>query len=91
MSAAFDVNASFPADTHYREAVRAMAVQAAQHAGSGTEPAERFAAAVAEAFVAQLSGAARAVTIRLECGPQEVAATIDGAASARVVHPVAAN
>jgi hypothetical protein len=74
----FVFNVALPRDARYAEAVRRLALQAANYAGGNAGEAEAFAASVERAFQACLSESTGDVplTFRRAAGPVEV--LIDG-------------
>jgi hypothetical protein len=74
----FEFNVALPRDARFAEAVRRLALQAANYAGGNAGEAEAFAASVERAFQACLSESTGDVplTFRRAAGPVEV--LIDG-------------
>jgi hypothetical protein len=74
----FEFEVAMPREPQFAEAVRRLALQAANYAGGAAADAEAFAAAVEQAFQAGLGGSTGdvALTFRRAAGPVEV--VIDG-------------
>ena len=74
----FEFNVAMPRDARFAEAVRRLALQAANYAGGDAGEAQAFAASVERAFLACLSGSTGdvALTFRRAAGPVEI--LIDG-------------
>jgi hypothetical protein len=88
--AAFDVNASFPADRKHRPAVEAMVIQAAECAGCPMDVARDLADEVGEAFSAGVATARphEPVSVRVDRGGDRIEVAISSGQTVRIARPV---
>jgi len=88
--AAFDVNASFPADQKHRAAVEAMVTQAAECAGCTVDVAKDLADEVGEAFSAGVATARphEAVSVRVDRGTDRIEVAISSGQTVRIARAV---
>lgn len=89
-SAAFDVNASFPAHAKHRAAVEAMVAQAAECAGCSAEVARDLADEVGSAFSAGVATSPPhdPVIVRVNRGPDRIEVAVSTEHTVRITRPV---